>query len=118
MGAVAVVVIAPVLAPRLRTDQPSTVLGRVEDLLEQQQSHLGRPPHINLRAGHRFLRLGQAVGLDIADEQAAMASEDRAAVSSALLQCPEEVGPGCAGTGPVFAPQFRVSEDPWSGTSP
>jgi hypothetical protein len=26
------------LLRRLRTDQPSTVLGRVEDLLEQQQS--------------------------------------------------------------------------------
>jgi hypothetical protein len=44
MGAVAVVVIAPVLAPRLPTDQPSTVLGRVEDLLELQQSLVASRP--------------------------------------------------------------------------
>jgi hypothetical protein len=79
----------------------------VEDLLEEQEplvgsppgqpgeerGHLRLPPGVDLGGGHAGLRRGEVVRLDVADEQAVVAQEERVVAPAGVAQRGQHVRP-------------------------
>src|SRR4051794_37759817 len=92
------------------------LVGAVLCQVDEEVSHLGLPPGVDVGGSHGCLSGWEVVALEIADELAVVGQEERVVAPSALAECRPHLGPHISVPLAIFVKPRRIHLEPEADT--